>query len=158
MQRTGSRPEYVGLLIHVARGRIRQATLSRVRRSKLAVQQFWFLVNLQEGRGSTQAEISERMHVDAPTASRIVAGLVRRRLVRAKADPRDRRRATLVLTEAGEKLARDLVAVAGELRSAVVEGMSQAEEDALRRGLLRVIANMDRFEARPGRAGPRRTA
>ncbi len=147
--------EYVGLLIDIARRRIKQAVLSRVAERKLAPQQFWCLVGIREHPGITQAELVDRVRVDAPTASRILAALVRRRLVQTASDPRDRRRMLLSLTPGGDRLAKELSATAREVRDAVVAGMSDADVEALRRGLSRVIANMDRFEAR---ASVRRTS
>ncbi len=139
--------EYVGLLIAIARRRIKQAVLRRVARHRLALQQFWILVALRESPGISQSELAEQIHVDAPTASRVIAALTERELVRVELDPRDRRRSLPRLTAGGEKLVRELAAVAQEVRSAVVRDMSEAEVGALRRGLRKVISNMDRFEA-----------
>jgi DNA-binding MarR family transcriptional regulator len=140
--------DYVGLLIAVARRRLKQAVLSRIGGQKIALQQFWFLVTLWEQPGMSQSGLAERVRVDAPTASRVLAAMERRELVARKSDPRDRRRTLLALTPAGERLAEELARTAAEVRSAVVDGMSQAEVEALRRGLRKVIENMDRFESR----------
>ncbi len=147
--------EYVGLLIDIARRRIKQAVLRRVADRNLAPQQFWCLIAIHEHPGISQAELAQRVRVDAPTASRVLAALMRRRLVRTDADREDRRRTLLSLTVAGEKLARELAATAREVRGAVVEGMSDTDVEALRHGLRAVIANMDRFE---GQERVRRTS
>jgi len=138
---------YVGLLIGVARRCIKQAVLRRVAGHRLAPQQFWILMTLLEKPGLSQSELAERIHIDAPTASRVVTALVRRQLVHADADPHDRRRSRLFLTEAGESMARELAGVARGVRAAVVQGMDEIEVESLRRGLKKVISNMDRFEA-----------
>jgi DNA-binding MarR family transcriptional regulator len=140
--------EYPGLLIAVARRRIKQAVLARAARRGLSPQQFWLLVGLRERRAPSQTELAERLHVDAPTASRVVATLVRRRFVRVEQDPADRRRARVHLTRSGEELAAELAGIAGEIRAAIVEGMSAAELDALRRGLHKIISNLEALEAR----------
>lgn len=140
--------EYPGLLIAVARRRIKQVVLARAAGHGLSPQQFWLLVGLRERRASSQAELAERLHVDAPTASRVVSTLVRRRLVRVEQDPEDRRRARLHLTRAGEELARELAGIASEIRAAIVDGMTPVELDALRRGLRKIISNLERLEAR----------
>ena len=145
--------EYLGLLIAVARRRLKQAVLSRVDRRRLSVQQFWMLIALAEQSGISQARIAERLHADAPTVSRTLSALLERRLVRADLDPSDRRRTCLWLTPAGQRLAAELAATAAEVRAAVIEGMSSKEIAAVREGLLRVIANLERFEAH---APPRR--
>ncbi len=147
--------DYVGLLIAIARRRIKQVVLCRVARHRLSPQQFWILIALGETPGLSQSKLAERVRIDAPTASRIITALTSRDLVRIEHDPRDRRRSRLLLTGSGERLARELATVARDVRAAVVEGMSEAEAEALRRGLKKVISNMDRFEAR---ASPRHTS
>jgi DNA-binding MarR family transcriptional regulator len=144
--------EYVGLLIAAARRRIKQAVLARAATQGLTVQQFWFLVTVRERPGISQAELAERVRADAPTVSRVVTALTRRKLLRAEPDPRDRRRTSLQLTPAGERLGGLAGATAREIRAAIVAGMSAAEVDALRSGLQRVIANVDRWERGNGAA------
>ncbi len=143
--------EYLGLLIAIARRRIKQAVLGRIAAYRLAPQQFWTLIALRENAGLSQAQLAERVRADAPTISRVVAGLARRDLVRVELDARDRRRSRLALTPAGERMARDLAGIADEVRAAVVAGRSEAEVGAVRQGLRKVIANMDRFDARAAR-------
>lgn len=144
--------EYPGLLIAIARRRLKQAVLPRAARHGLSPQQFWILVGLSERRAApSQGELAERMHVDAPTASRVLATLVRRRLVRLEQDPADRRRALVHLTRTGQELAGELAGVAAGIRAAMVQGMSAAELDGLRRGLHKIISNLDRFDARSDR-------
>ncbi len=145
------RQEYPGFLITVARRRIKQAVLARAGRHGLSSQQFWVVVSLHERAGVSQGELAARMRVDAPTASRVIAALVRRKLVRTEVDPADRRRSRLLLTRTGSDVARELVRSAAEVRDAVVNGMSPTEVEALRRGLQRVIDNMERLDT--GAAG-----
>jgi DNA-binding MarR family transcriptional regulator len=143
--------EHVGLLIAAARRRLKQAALSRATGHGLSAQQFWFLVAVAERPGISQAELAGSLRSDAPTVSRVVSALARRRLVRAEHDPGDRRRLRLVLTRAGERLAAQLAAHARALRTAVVAGMSSGEVDALRAGLRRVISNLERVDAAAAR-------
>ncbi len=145
-----SRQEYPGLLIAVARRRIKQAVLARAAPHGLSTQQFWVLVHLQERAGLSQRELAARMDVDAPTVSRVLAALITRGLVRAEEDPEDRRRTRLRLTPAGRDLGRTLATDAAEIRRGVVAGMSGPEVDALRAGLRKVIDNVGRLSAAPG--------
>ena len=93
----------------------KQAVGARATQHGLSPQQFWILVGLHErGDPPSQGELVERMHIDAPTVSRVLATLVRRRLVRIAQDPEDRRRARVYLTRAGEELATSLAAIAAE--------------------------------------------
>ena len=138
--------EYPGLLIAVARRRIKQAVLARATPHGLSTQQFWVLIHLHERDGLSQRVLAARMDVEPPTASRVLAALLRR-LVRADEDPADRRRSRLHLTAAGVALARILAAPAAEIRRGVVAGMTAPEVDALRGGLQKVIDNMGRLSA-----------
>ncbi len=139
--------EQVGLLIASARRRIKQTVLARTAAHRLAPQQFWFVVALQEHPGVSQVELAERARSDPPTVSRAVFGLTRRGLVRASPDPADRRRMRLFLTPAGERLAKELSVPAPEIRAAMTDGMTKAELAALRDGLRHVISNLDQLEA-----------
>jgi DNA-binding MarR family transcriptional regulator len=141
------RQEYPGLLIAVARRRIKQAVLARATPHGLSTQQFWVVIHLHERAGLSQRELATRMDIDPPTASRVLGALLRRRLVRAEEDPADRRRSRLHLTAAGVALARTLAAPAAEIRRGVVAGMTAPEVDALRGGLQKVIDNMGRLSA-----------
>lgn len=140
--------EYPGLLIAIARRRIKQAVLALAAPHGLSTQQFWVVVHLHEQDGQSQRDLARRMDVDAPTVSRVLAALTRRNLVRTEDDPGDRRRSRLHLTPAGRDLGRSLAAAAAEVRQSVVAGMSAAEVEALRAGLLKVIENMERLPAR----------
>jgi DNA-binding MarR family transcriptional regulator len=140
--------EYLGLLIAAARSRIKQVVLAQVAQFGLAPQQFWMLIALREMPGMSQADLAERVRADAPTVSRTLGALLERGLVRSDPDPEDRRRSRVFLTAAGEQLASEVAAVAADVRAAVVDGMSAAEEAAVRRGLKRILDNLDRYAAR----------
>ena len=143
--------EPVGLLIGAARRGIKQAVGRRVGRYRLTPPQFWLLLAIQEGRAPSLGAIVDRLRGDQPTASRIVAALVRRKLVRADVDPDDRRRTLLSCTPAGMALRAPLTSVAAEIRGAIVAGMDEEEQEMLRVGLRKVIENVERFDGN-GRA------
>jgi len=142
-----SQQEPVGLLIGAARRRIKQAVGHRLRGYGLTPQQFWVLVNVREREGLALHELAERLRLDQPTTSRIVALLRRRRLVRMGGHPGDRRRCSLRLTATGAALSAHLYPLVREVREAVVQGLSAAEQDRFRRMLRQVMANMERFES-----------
>jgi len=147
--------EPIGLLIGAVRRRIRQAVGHHVRRYRLSTQQFWMLVAISEHPGLSLGELAARVRIDLPTASRVVAALMRRKLVQVKGDASDRRRARLHLRAPGEVLARELQGLAAAVRAAVVHGLSTAEQTALRSGLRKIIANMDRLHNGKAPAGSR---
>ena len=150
LERRGIGPaeEPIGLLIASARSRMKQAVLARASGHRLAVQQFWSLIALLERPGLSQVELAEAVRSDAPTTSRVIASLMRRRLVRKEPDVNDGRLSRLSLTLGGRRLADELFGTANAIRAALSEGMSEAEQEALRDGLRLVIANLDRLASR----------
>ncbi len=142
-----SKQESLGRLIAVARRRLKQTVGRRVAGHGLSAQQFWVLVHLDEADEPALCVVCDALRIDAPTASRIVAALSRRGLVRAGEDPADRRRARLKLTAGGRALARELQPLAAEFRAAVERDLSRREALELRRLLKKVIAGLDRYDA-----------
>ena len=134
--------EYVGLLIGAARRSLRHAVQERVTPLRLNPPQFWMLLGVADMSGCSLGELARRQRIDPPAASRIVAALVRRGLVRFELDPGDRRRSRLSLSRRGSELVRKLRPIAGDLRARLVSGMDAAEETALRESLRKVIRNL----------------
>jgi DNA-binding MarR family transcriptional regulator len=140
--------EYVGVLIAAARRSLRQAVQRSIEPLRLNPPQFWTLLTLDAMSGASLGELARKQRIDAPAASRTVAGLVRRGLVRFELDREDRRRSRLSLTKAGAELVRKLRPIADDLRARVISGMNEKEEDALRTLLRKVIRNLDTQSAR----------
>ncbi|MFN8627526.1 MAG: MarR family winged helix-turn-helix transcriptional regulator [Candidatus Binatia bacterium] len=139
--------EPIGLLVGALRRRIKQAVGSRVRAYGLSVQQFWVLVAISDLPGRSLGELALHLRMDKPTASRVVYALAKRKLLDVKGDAADRRRARLYLGSAGTRWAQELQQHATAVRGAVTQGLSLAEQTALRRSLRKIIGNMDRFQA-----------
>jgi len=138
---------YVGILVVAARRAMRQAICARARPFRLTSQQFWSLVAVRLWPGITLGELAEAMLLDPPAVSRMVQQLVARRLVEEQPDPRDRRRIRLHLTDRGEALGERLAAIHDEFQSAMVRGMNEGEQDALRSGLGRIVKNLSEFRS-----------
>jgi DNA-binding MarR family transcriptional regulator len=119
--------------------------LERVEPQGLTPQQFWVLVNIDEAHGASLGRIAERLRMDAPTASRAVAQLQKRKLVAAEGDRSDRRRLSLRLTPAGRAKMGPLRGLAAELRSSSLYGLTRDEEENLRGLLRKMIAKLDRL-------------
>jgi DNA-binding MarR family transcriptional regulator len=133
-------------MIGLARRRLKQAVGRRVSVYGLSPQQFWVVIFLSSADGPPLYALTERMRIDAPTASRIVAALVKRGLVTMRRDPDDRRRGQLTLTARGRSLATQLLPLAEEFRGVVERDLSRPESLELRRLLTKVISSLDRYE------------
>ena len=147
------REEPIGFLVAAVRRRIKQAVDARVRRRRLSPQQFWLLVAICEAGAVSLRELAQRQRIDSPMASRVITALARRGLVRVEADPSDRRRGRIELTPKGRRLGRQMVALAAELRAAIVAGFSPADQRRARALLRRILDNLDRFDPRAGARG-----
>ncbi|MFC3274342.1 MarR family winged helix-turn-helix transcriptional regulator [Agromyces mediolanus] len=82
---------------------------------------------LDEHGPASVGELAERIGVDQPRASRLVAAAVAAGHVRREPDPNDARRAILVITDSGRQALRSLL---GRRRGAVeraLEGFSDDE-------------------------------
>jgi DNA-binding MarR family transcriptional regulator len=71
------------------------------RGSDLSVPQFRVLVYLNRHEGASLSDMAEHMGLTLPSMSKMVDGLVSRRLVNRRMDPDDRRRVTLAPTALG---------------------------------------------------------
>ncbi len=146
-----SRQEPVGLLLGAAVRGIKRVVTARARSLGFTARQYWVLVAILETDAPSLGALAARLRIDEPTASRVIATLVRRGLVRVEPVPSDRRRTRLCPTAKAEALRRNLVTLAGEIRGAVVTGLGPARQEALREGLRHVISNMERaLAATPG--------
>jgi DNA-binding MarR family transcriptional regulator len=143
--------DQIGMLVAAIRRRLRQVVHARARSHRLSPQQFWALLGIRAAEPLSLGALAERLPIDTPTASRVVASLTRRRLVRMAEDPSDRRRLLIETTPEGAELAARLRPVARDLRDALVAGFSPGELAALRGALRRVLGNLDRYEPRRAR-------
>jgi DNA-binding MarR family transcriptional regulator len=139
--------EYVGVLIGAARRRVKQSITARAAPHNLSSLQFWILVVLHDNPCLSLGELAERQRMEMPNTSRVVASLVKRRMIKLKRDPNDRRKAQLELTAAGTAMARKLQKAADDVRSAVTSGMTPEEVESLRGLLRRVLVNLDELDA-----------
>jgi DNA-binding MarR family transcriptional regulator len=141
----------VGVLVASVRRRIRQVVRAEAVGHRLSPQQFWSLVTVADVGPLSLGALADRLRMDQPTASRVVASLTKRKLIQMAEDPADRRRLALAATREGAELAARIRPLAHALREALVAGFTPAEVAALRGALVKMVGNLDRFEARKAR-------
>ncbi|HUR63709.1 MAG TPA: MarR family transcriptional regulator [Candidatus Thermoplasmatota archaeon] len=95
-----------------------KAELRSRRPGDLSIPQFRFLSILAKETDRSLGDIAEDLGVSPPALSKLVDGLVERSLVARAADASDRRRLSLAITPAGQRL------VAG-FRAQLEEGLAQ---------------------------------
>ena len=138
--------EPAALLIAAIRRRMKQVVGAQVRAYGLSPAQFWILNRIFEGEGLSLRELASSLHMDQPTASRVVSTLAKNKLVRMEGDPVDRRRGRLVLTARGRSLADKLHPVAHQTRSAVEAPLTTAERETLRALLAKALSHIETVE------------
>ncbi|MET0287592.1 MAG: MarR family transcriptional regulator [Polyangiales bacterium] len=124
---------------------MKQIIGEQVRDYGLTPAQFWTLIRIFEREGLSLRELADSLHMDTPTASRVVAALVRSKYVRSEEDPDDRRRSRILLTPRGRTLADKLHAVAVQTRAAVEAPFSANERETLRNLLRKSLQHVSRL-------------
>ena len=146
----------IGQLVAATRRRIKQALWGHLQSDGLTPQQYWIIVMLMEHGPHSLHELATRVWVDDPTASRIVKALAARGMVVSEPDPRHGRRIIIQLAPGTEPLQKRVRAIAAKVRGAVELGLEGGEKAALRKALMKIIANMDALEEE-GLSSPRPT-
>src|SRR5690606_34922978 len=101
----------------------------------------------------SQRELSELANLTEPTAHTALSrmetlGLISRRNVEG-----NKRRLHAFLTQKGRELQSRLEPLAVEANQLAVQGLSDEEQEILRRGLLKIIENLEKDEADAARRG-----
>ena len=93
--------------------------------------QFAVLARLAEKGPLSQNHLGRETAMDAATIKGVVDRLVRNGLVETTPDPDDRRRLTVGLTTAGQRLFQDLVPTAQRVSTTTLEPLSPSEQAQL---------------------------
>lgn len=105
----------------------------------ISMEQWFILFRLHERAGQSQSELADKDLNDHPNITRMVDALEKRELVKREADPTDRRRHLISLTEPGQALMSDVMPVIVGVREQVFAGISQSDVDV-------VVATLDKIE------------
>jgi MarR family transcriptional regulator, organic hydroperoxide resistance regulator len=134
----------IGFWIH----RVYQASRNEMYRAfrehgeDVTPEQWAVLIRLWEEDGVTQGALSDATFRDAPTMSRIVAGMEARGLLARRADPSDGRVRRVHLTRAGRALERKLVPVVEDIVARMVAGIDERALVTTRAALRRMFDNL----------------
>ena len=103
--------------------------------------QFPALVMLYEQDGLTQAELCKRIQVEQPTMANTLNRMERDGLIRRKADPTDKRRALIHLTDRAKSFKKDLMEKARQVPKTALAGVAPADQDLLFQLLGQMVDN-----------------
>ncbi len=113
-----------------------RAEMRRHRTAELSVPQFRTLSFIERNVDASLSDVAEHIGLTLPSMSKIIDGLVARKLVTRQTAPEDRRRMTLALTARGQTalessraatracLAEDLAALSDRQRETIVQALN----------------------------------
>ena len=131
----------VGYLMGRARASLLSSLDAQLVRFGLSAMQYAVLKHLSEGRARTAADLCRLMSHDTGAMTRILDRLEEKGLVRRERSREDRRAVVLRVAPAGRALLPRLLAVGTRVLEAHLSGFSQADIDALKGYLGRMIDN-----------------
>ncbi|WP_454198747.1 MarR family winged helix-turn-helix transcriptional regulator [Nocardia sp. Marseille-Q1738] len=112
--------------------------------------QFAQLLALYEEDDTTQNELCEKVRIDQSTMAHTLKRMERDELIRRTADPVDRRRTRITLTQRARDLEAGLVSAAAEVNAAATHGLSDTQITAFLRTLSLMIDNFESGRASDG--------
>ena len=131
-------------LIHRMARLLRVHLIQILERAELEItpEQMFILFRLYGKEGLSQAELADKALNDHPNVTRLLDALEKRGLIARRADPEDRRKSLIFLTEESQALMARLVPVAIEERRRLFKGITQEELDLFEDMLKRVEQNI----------------
>jgi DNA-binding MarR family transcriptional regulator len=134
--------DYVRLILEVVPQTMRsiKTEMRAAAKQELTVPQFRVFNRLSKSV-TTNSELAEWMGVTAPTMSRMVDGLVKRKLVRRLVPEGDRRQVLLELTERGKVTFAEIAGEVREKFAVRIAGLNPDEKRGLESGL-RILSEL----------------
>jgi DNA-binding MarR family transcriptional regulator len=119
--------EQVGFLIRIAMQRHTSIFTSRMVEA-LTQTQFAALAKLHEVGPCSQNHLGRLIHLDAATIKGVVDRLGARGFLTALADPNDRRRRAVALTDRGRQVSEEAIKVASEITALTLAPLTAEEQ------------------------------
>ena len=91
----------------------------------------------------SQRELAERLIKDAPTTSRILDILHKKRYLERKPVENDRRKFNLILTKEGKHIVESIKPIVSQIRENIFEGMSEKDFEQLDRLISKILKNVE---------------
>jgi DNA-binding MarR family transcriptional regulator len=140
--------EHVELSGHIIERTVKKMKLSFARMlnkldADVTVDQWVILNILRKEDGLSQLEIARHCYKDAPTVTRILDLLSSKGLIERKADPSDRRRFKICLTQGGIQKIDDLLPTVTEFRVKSYAGIHPNDLQQLHSIMNTIFENLD---------------
>jgi MarR family transcriptional regulator, transcriptional regulator for hemolysin len=142
--RTNNIDQATAYLIHRMARLLRVHLIQFFEREGLEItpEQMFILFKLYEKEGQPQAELADKALNDHPNVTRLLDALEKHSLIARRADPEDRRKSLIFLTEESQALMARLLPLAIEERRRLFKGITQQELDLFENVLKRVEQNI----------------
>lgn len=147
------REERLARLIRLTARAFNRSLTLRLSSSGVTFGQWIFLRILWGEDGLSQRELSERANLTEPTAHTALSRMEELGLINRRNTEGNRRRLHAFLTDKGRALRDVLEPLAVEANDLAVAGLSDDEQQVLRKALSVMIANLERDEADAARRG-----
>jgi MarR family transcriptional regulator, transcriptional regulator for hemolysin len=108
------------------------------------------LVYVDREQGMSQAQLAERLDLEAISLVRLIDSLQEAGLIERRPHPHDRRIRTLWLTAAAQPILAQVIAVRAQVRAQAMAGMTDTDQEKLLDLLMMVRGNL----AQPARRWP----
>ena len=114
-------------------------------------------MQLSRKEGMSQKEISENLHISAPTVAVSMKRLEKSGLIERKSDEQDQRRIRIYLTERGRELIEKAQRQVEKSEKIIFKGFSESERCLMKRFFDQMIANLEAENNLEGDSQQRRT-
>ena len=119
---------------------------NRLKAHGLTLQAWKVLGALYPDGVSSINELVNHTLLKQPTLTKIIERLLAKSLVIKQISPLDKRVSLISLSEEGRKLAELLIYEAEEIEMRALQGYTQTEKNALRKGLLTLIEHLEEYD------------
>ncbi len=131
---------YLGYLLGQANHALYKGFDAQVRQAGLSSIEWRVLATLYDGAPFTISELTAQILSKQPTVTKLVQRMAHTGWVELLADAADQRRTLVVITAAGKKQVRSLVAAAQKHEAQVLRTLGAQDVDALKQLLARLAA------------------
>lgn len=147
--------ERIARLVRLAARAFNRSLQLRLQSEGVTFGQWIFLRILWYNDGLSQRELSKRAHLTEPTAHTALTKLERQGIITRQKVDGNKRRLQTFLTPKGWELRDRLEPLARDANTRALEGLNADEERILRKGLLRIISNLEEDEEEAAERGMR---
>lgn len=135
--------ESTGYLVRAANRAFQRALELRITRHGVSPGQWYFLRVLWEQDGLNQRELSGLVGMTEPTTVVALNSMEKAKLIRRERSTSDKRKVHIFLTAKAKRLRDVMLPLAREVNEIAGRGVSKADDEALRRALKQMIANLE---------------